>query len=105
MNLRGKTVVITGASSGIGRATALEMARRGAHVVLGARRGERLEETAASCRALGVTASAIVTDVTKPDDCRNLITAAGRVDVLINNAGFAVYDAIVDAKLEELRAL
>ena len=105
MNLRGKTVVITGASSGIGRSTALEMARRGAHVVLGARRLEQLETVAAECRALGVRATAVATDVTKPEDCRNLVSAAGDVDVLVNNAGFAIYDAIADADPDELRAM
>src|ERR1051325_8124160 len=105
MELRGKTVVITGASSGIGRAAAIEMARRGANVVIGARRMEPLEATAAACRAHGVTALAIATDVTKPEECRRLIEAAGRVDVLVNNAGFAVFDAIADAKLHELREL
>ena len=105
MELRGKTVVITGASSGIGRAAAIEMARRGANVVIGARRMEPLEATAAACRAHGVTALAIATDVTKPEECRRLIEAAGRVDVLVNNAGFAVFDAIADAKLDELREL
>jgi short-subunit dehydrogenase len=105
MNLRGKTAVITGASSGIGRAAALEMARRGANVVIGARRVQQLEEVAAACRALGVNATAVPTDVTKPEDCRRLIETAGRVDVLVNNAGFAIFDAIVDADLDELHAL
>ena len=105
MNLRGKTVVITGASSGIGRATALEMARRGAHLVLGARRLEQLERTAAGCRALGVDATVVATDVTDREQCRKLIAAAPRVDVLVNNAGFATFDAIEEAKPEELRAM
>jgi len=105
MDLRGKTVVITGASSGIGRAAAIEMARRGANVVIGARRAQQLEETAGACRAFGVRALAVPTDVTKPEECRRLIDAAGRVDVLVNNAGFAIFDSIADAKLEELHAL
>ena len=105
MDLRGKTVIVTGASSGIGRATAIEMARRGANVVIGARRSQPLEETAAACRAHGVTALAIPTDVTKPEDCRRLIEAAGRVDVLVNNAGFAIFDRVADAKLDELHEL
>jgi short-subunit dehydrogenase len=105
MNLKGKTAVITGASSGIGRATALEMARRGANVVIGARRAQQLEEAAAACRALGVNATAVPTDVTKPEECRRLIETAGRVDVLVNNAGFAIFDSVADAKLDELHAL
>ena len=105
MNLKEKTVVITGASSGIGRAVALEMARRGANVVLGARRADRLESVAAECRKLGVEAKAIPTDVTRREDCRLLIAEAGNVDVLVNNAGFALLDRMSEARPEELRAM
>lgn len=105
MDLTGKNVLITGASSGIGRATALEMARRGAHVALAARRGELLEEVAAECRAFGVRAVAVVTDVTKPEDCARLAEAVGVVDVLINNAGFAILDSVADAKTNDFRAM
>ncbi|HYH05764.1 MAG TPA: SDR family NAD(P)-dependent oxidoreductase [Thermoanaerobaculia bacterium] len=105
MSLQGKTAVITGASSGIGKAAALELARRGANVVLGARRIDQLEEVAKQCRALGVTAIAVATDVTKRDDCARLIASAGEVDVLVNNAGFAVFDAIENAKSEDLHAM
>lgn len=102
MRLTGKTVVVTGASSGIGRATAVEMARRGANVVLAARRGDLLESAAAECRSFGVNAVAVTTDVTKPEDCRRLIEATGRVDVLVNNAGFAIFESIAEARLDEL---
>lgn len=105
MNLTKKTVVITGASSGIGRATALEMARRGANVVLAARRGERLEEVAAECRRHGVTALSVATDVTSPEDCRRLIDSAGTVDVLVNNAGFALFAAAAEADVDGLREM
>lgn len=105
MELTGKNVVITGASSGIGRATALEMARRGANVILAGRRADRLEQVAAECRALGVSAMAVSTDVTKPEQCARLAEMAGPVDVLVNNAGFANFDSIADAKLDDLHAM
>src|ERR1700743_896094 len=109
MNSPRQSVVITGASSGIGRATALAMARRGANVVLGARTAAALEEVANSCRALGVRAIAQVTDVTKADDCRRLIETAerelGGLDVLVNNAGFAIFDPIEQARLEDLESM
>src|SRR2546430_5022814 len=103
--LDGKTAVVTGASSGIGRAAALELARRGANVVLAARRAERLEAVVRECAALGVRATAVVADVTSRDDCRRLFESAGDVDILVNNAGFAVFDAIEAAKPEDLEAM
>ena len=62
--LSDQTVVITGASSGIGRAAAYEFARRGANLVIAARRAEQLEEVARECRALGVKCTPVVADVT-----------------------------------------
>src|SRR5262245_47009000 len=104
-SLRGKTIAITGASSGIGHAAAVELARRGANLVLGARRAELLETVAAECRAFGVTATAVVCDVTNRDDCAKLVAAAPRIDILVNNAGFAVFDAIETARPEDLESM
>jgi hypothetical protein len=105
MDLRGKNIVVTGASSGIGRATALELARRGANLVLAARRADRLEEVAAQCRALGVAAVTVPTDVTSAADCRRLIDTAGDVDVLVNNAGFAVFSPVAEANPDVVREM
>ena len=87
----GKVVVITGASSGLGRGFAHAFAEAGAAVVLGARRAEALETLAEELRADGHRVLTMVTDVTDPDDCTALVAGAmaefGAVDVLINNAG------------------
>lgn len=89
--LFGKTVVITGASSGIGRATAIAFAENGANVVLGARREDVLEEVASECKAFGVEALAVKTDVTDAEAMRRLAATAtdfgAKIDVWINNAG------------------
>lgn len=105
MELKGKHVVITGASSGIGRAAAVEFARRGANVVLAARRAEQLERTAEQCRSANVTASVFVTDVRNRDACFRLIENAGPIDVLVNNAGFAIFDPIESAKASDLEEM
>jgi short-subunit dehydrogenase len=105
MDLRGKQVVVTGASSGIGRATALELARRGARLVLAARRLEPLKEVAALCQGAGAECRVIATDVSRREECLRLINEAGVVDVLINNAGFAVFDSIEEAQASELEQM
>lgn len=103
--LEKKTVVVTGASSGIGRAAALEFARRGANLVVAARRQELLDEVATACRALGVDCKTVVTDVTLRSDCERLIEVAGQVDILVNNAGFAIFDLFESAKPDDLESM
>jgi short-subunit dehydrogenase len=105
LQLQNKTVVITGASSGIGKATALEFARRGANLIIGARRSELLDEVASACRSTGAQCTAVVADVAKREDCKRLIDAAGKVDVLVNNAGFAIFDSIEKASANDLQQM
>ncbi|OBG63930.1 MULTISPECIES: SDR family oxidoreductase [unclassified Mycobacterium] len=89
----GQVVAITGASSGIGEATALLLAERGARVTIGARRAERLDEIAREIRDRGGSAVTCRTDVSRPEDLRRLVATAtgefGRLDVLISNAGIS----------------
>jgi short-subunit dehydrogenase len=103
--LKQKTAVITGASSGIGRAAAIEFAGRGANLVLAARRGDLLEDVARECRALGVDCKTVVTDVSLRADCEHLIDVAARVDILVNNAGFAIFDTLDSARPDDLAAM
>jgi NAD(P)-dependent dehydrogenase (short-subunit alcohol dehydrogenase family) len=90
-SLSGEIAIVTGASSGIGAATARELARRGASVVLAARRVAELDAQAQAIREAGGKALAVHTDVADPADVASLIertlAAYGRVDVLVNNAG------------------
>jgi short-subunit dehydrogenase len=91
-DLQNMTVIITGASSGIGRAAALAFAAAHANVVLAARRRDRLEQLALECQRRGIRALAVRTDVTHPDSVTSLVRRAiewsgNSVDVFINNAG------------------
>ncbi|MGG7575883.1 SDR family oxidoreductase [Streptomyces sirii] len=89
--IEGKVVAITGASSGIGEATATYLAAHGAHLVLGARREDRLNAVVDRIRAEGGSATGVVVDVTRREDLKRLTDTAvahfGRLDVLVSNAG------------------
>jgi short-subunit dehydrogenase len=97
---RNQVVIVTGASSGIGAALALQLAGQGAKVVLAARRAELLEQVATLCRQFGGEALAIPTDVADESQCKALvektIAAFDRLDMLINNAGLAVIARLED---------
>ncbi|MEU5208122.1 SDR family oxidoreductase [Streptomyces sp. NPDC020742] len=105
----GKVVAITGASSGIGEATALLLAERGAQLVLGARRSERLEELVAGIEAAGGTAVQARTDVTRREDLHALVALAGarfgRLDVLVSNAGVGPISPLDDLRVDEWDAM
>ncbi len=104
-NIRGKVVIITGASSGIGEAIARRLATSGAKVVLGARRVERLKSLVKTIEAGGGKAIAITTDVTKSEDLENLVQMAvgtyGQVDVLVNNAGLMPLSPLEARRIDE----
>jgi 3-oxoacyl-[acyl-carrier protein] reductase len=105
VSLAGKTVLITGASSGIGWATALAFAAMGANVVLTARREERLRELRDKIRESGGTAVFIAGDATDEATAEECVALAesefGRLDILINNAGAGNYKNLVDTSVEE----
>ena len=101
----GKVIVITGASSGMGEAAARHLASKGASVVLGARRADRLKALVADIVDAGGKATAVATDVTKRADVQKLVDTAvetyGRIDVLINNAGVMPLSPIERLKVDE----
>jgi NAD(P)-dependent dehydrogenase (short-subunit alcohol dehydrogenase family) len=103
-DFKDKVVIITGASSGIGRELARQLAAQGARLVLAARNQERLEAAKAECLSRGGKAIVIRTDVCEPDQCAALVQRTldeyGRIDVLVNNAGITMW-----ARFEEVNDL
>jgi short-subunit dehydrogenase len=106
-DLAGKVIIITGASSGIGEATAYKLGSAGARLVVAARRKTRLEKVARSIKAQGGETLVVDTDVSIAWQCKRLIKRTmkeyGRIDVLFNNAGWGSYAWFEDLKLTHIK--
>ena len=104
-NIEGKVVVITGASSGLGEATARLLSAQAATVVLGARRADRLQSLAGELTGRGGKALAIPTDVTRYEQVKQLVDGAvqtyGRIDVMVNNAGLMPHSPLERLKVDD----
>lgn len=108
MDFAGKTVIITGASAGIGQELAVVLAQKGANIVLAARSADALAETAKRCEAAGGKALVVATDVADQAACESLIkqtvSAFGGIDCLVNNAGISMvvpFDRVTDLSMFE----
>lgn len=104
-SISGKVIAITGASSGIGEAIARNLAAKGARIILGARRTERLQQISDDILANGGESTFLAMDVTKPGDVQQLVQLAidtyGRLDVFVNNAGVMPLSFLNNYKIEE----
>ncbi len=107
--MKDKVVIITGASSGIGKALAFEFSAKGSKVVIGARSHEKLIDIAEEIKRRGGEVAFAQTDVTRESDCKNLVMTAreqfGQVDILINNAGISMRALFEEVDLEVIRKL
>jgi NADP-dependent 3-hydroxy acid dehydrogenase YdfG len=107
--LKGKTAVVTGSSSGIGRAIAEKLGAAGAHVFLSGRTPDAMEVSTKNIVAAGGQATAVVTDVRKPENVRSLVDRAvnetGRLDIMVNNAGVAHPEPILSGDPEKWREM
>lgn len=107
--LNNKVVIVTGASTGIGRATAVLAARNGARVLMAARSEEKLQELSTSLKEEGLHVMYVVTDVSREEDCRKMVEACverfGTIDILINNAGISMRALFLKTEKEVLERL
>src|SRR4051794_302105 len=107
--LAGKAAIVTGASSGIGEATAVALADAGARVAIVARRAERLDALAARIAGQGGSALKLTADIAIPADLERIVQATiaewGRLDILVNNAGVMLLSTVADASTDEWRQM
>ncbi len=104
-DLQDRRALVTGATSGIGRAVALQLARDGAEVIVHGRDAARGAETVAAITAAGGRARFVSADLSDPADLQRLVAAVGDIDILVNNAGFSWFGATADLKVETFDAL
>src|SRR5580765_516784 len=104
-NLEGQRALVTGATSGIGRAIALQLARDGAEVIVHGRDSARGAETVESITAAGGRARFVGADLSDPADLQRLVEDVGDIDVLVNNAGFSSFGATADFDVDTFDAL
>ena len=108
MDFKNKTVLITGASSGIGKQSAIEFAKLGASVILIARRKEKLDELANELKKFNVQTLALQCDVSDKEQVKRMsktvLEKFGSIDVLVNNAGFAIYGSVKDLSIDEIES-
>src|SRR6202035_681835 len=104
-DLRGETAMVTGATSGIGQAIALQLAAQGAEVLVHGRDADRGAATVAAITAAGGTARFVGADLSDPIDLQRLVDGVGEVDVLVNNAGFSWFGPTADLDVATFDAL
>jgi len=108
MDFQNKIIVITGASSGIGEASAFEFAKKGASIVLVSRRQDKLQEVKRKLSKFNIDILVIPCDVSNKSDVLQMsklvIKKFGRIDILVNNAGFAIYGSVNDLRIEDIES-
>ncbi len=108
MDFKNQVVLITGASSGIGKDTAIEFAKLGANIVLVARKKDKLEQTAHELKKFNTSILVCQCDVSKRDQVKEMsktvLEKFGSVDILVNNAGFAIYGSVSDLTIDEIES-
>src|SRR2546426_491854 len=104
-SLQGQKALVTGATSGIGRAIALQLARDGAEVVIHGRNAARGNETVEAITAAGGQARFVAADLSNPTDLQHLVEEVGDIDILVNNAGFSWFGATEELNIDTFDAL
>ena len=108
MDFKNKVVLITGASSGIGKETAIEFAKLGANIVLVARRKDKLDQVANELKEFHVSSLVCQCDISKKDQVKEMskmvLEKFDFIDILVNNAGFAIYGTVSDLSIDEIES-